>query len=249
MLELILSIPDALVVYLLNIDISAKTAPTPTTPFNIEVQSMFPKSSHAEAITFKELAMITIPVADLIPIDEKLVLFKNNDISVITAPKLTIPLIIDVKSNPDKSLQALPKTLIANANAIIPVEPFIKDPPFFDKLDATLLIIPIIANIAVKEVIVCVISKLPIFFIANDKISIEVAIDAITVDDFIAELVKLPILEYNLHATNNCANNPPTAANDDPNLSESINDILTIEAAKIPIAVAILINISAFNLS
>ena len=107
----------------------------------------------------------------------------------------------------------------------------------------------VIANIAVNEVIVCVISRSPILCIAPDNISNEVAIDIITTDDFTAELLKLPILEYNLLATNNCANNPPTAANDVPNLSESINDILTIEAAKIPIAAAILINISAFNLS
>ena len=244
-----MSIPDALVVYLLNIDISAKTAPAPVTPFNIEDQSMLPKSLHADAITFKELAKITIPVADLIPIDEKLVLFKNNDISAITDPNPAIPFIIDVKSNPDKSLQALPKTLIANAKAIIPVDPFIKLPPFLDILDATLLIIAVIANIAVKEVIVCVTSRSPILRIADDKISIEVAIDIITVDDFNAELLKLPILEYNLLATSNCANNPPIAANDDPNLLESINDMLTIEAAKIPIAAAILINMSAFNLS
>ena len=198
-----MSIPDALVVYLLNIDTSAKIAPIPVTPFNIPDQSIFPKSLHAEAIIFKELAMITIPVADLIPTDEKLVLFKNNDISAITAPKPVIPFIIDVKSNPDKSLQALPKTLIANANAIIPVEPFINDDPFVDRLDATLLIIAVIANIAVKEVNVCVIFKSPILRIADDRISIEVAIDIITVDDFIAELLNSPILEYNLLATNN----------------------------------------------
>ena len=198
-----MSIPDVLVVYLLNIDTSAKIAPIPVTPFNIPVQSISPKSLHAEAIIFKELAIITIPVADLIPTDEKLVLFKNNDISAITAPKPVIPFIMDVKSNPDKSLQALPKTLIANANAIIPVEPFINDDPLLDRLDATLLIIAVIANIAVKEVIVCVISRSPILRIADDRISIEVAIDIITVDDFIAELLNSPILEYNLLATNN----------------------------------------------
>ena len=230
-----------------NTAISANNAPILPRPFSICFTLNCPKSLQEDANTFIAAANITMPVAVVVVFKLNFAKFKKAAISAINTPTAINPLAICFQLSSDKSLHTDANILIAAANITSPVAPLMI---FFFCVDITFANI---VTVAVKPVIP--ISPLAIPFQSSSArffkdpasifMDIDIAIIIVEVlNTLFGELLILPKMAIAPIKFTKSIVMPPIDAD---NLSLSINDKATIDADNMPIAIAILIRVPAFN--
>ena len=230
-------------VRLVNAATSRRSAPTAARPLPISSHFISPKSLQTDARIFIAAARITIPVAVVIALPPNLAVFKNKSTSASRTPTPTRPFANCSHCSFARSLTTEARTLIAAERISIPVA--VEVAPLLNfavaiKASNSASRTPTPTRPAVS----CFQLKSASFFTALERIRTAPANTINFVEPF-------PVTPSSLLNTAiapiKFANITVIAPSDAESFSLSINEIATIEAAKIAIAVAILINAPAFN--